>query len=194
MEQRLDQFWDDIPVGKENAVSYDVLCARWFLSKRHVRRILEQLSCIDNGDNYILIRSSKGAGFYRTDDPLDIAEYKRECHGRAMSVLTPIKKMNRVLHSAAQESINISFTNNIQLMRSERNMTQKQLCTYLEELGYGIDIGTLSKIENNYVLPTYGVLRSMACIFECEPFELIGMHEYVTNRKNDCAGLQAPLF
>lgn len=190
MEKELERYWWDIPYGKEFAVSYADLMIMWGVSKRQVRKIMERLSCVDNGDNYILIRSSRGGGFYRTNDPEDIAAYKRECYGRAMRVLTPLRKINRVLRLETASNINYSLTNNIRLIRMERGLTQQQVCAYMQELGRSIDESTLSKIENGYVLPTPAHISALASIFNCEPFELIDMQEYQESIKSAQRGLQ----
>lgn len=190
MEKELNYYWKLLPYGREFALSYSELMHLWGVSKRQVRRIMERLSCVDNGDNYILIRTSKGGGFYLTDDPDDIAAYKRECYGRAMRVLTPLKKINRVLRIETANSLNYSFTNNIRLIRLERGLTQQQVCAYMQELGRSMDESTLSKIENNYVLPTPAHLSALALILSCEPFELMDMHEYQEEIKNAQQSLQ----
>ena len=68
MDTVLTQYWASLPVGKAQALSYEQLECKWLVGKRQVRKIMERLSCFDNGDTYILIRSSKGGGFYLTDD------------------------------------------------------------------------------------------------------------------------------
>ena len=96
-EGQLKKYWENIPTGKENAVMYEYLIILWKCSKRHVRDILNELSRYDSGDNFILIRSSRGKGFYKTDKTEEIEDFRRECLSRGRSCLSPIKKMNRVL-------------------------------------------------------------------------------------------------
>lgn len=93
----LELYWNDIPIGKENAATYTQLCAMWNMSERAVRQKLHDLSYFDNGDQYILIRSSHGKGFYRTDDTAEIERYKRECTNRARHTFAPLRKIRRVL-------------------------------------------------------------------------------------------------
>lgn len=190
MKYDLEFYWESIPVGKQQAVSYVTLEHFWEVSERQVRKILEHLSCYDNGDNYILIRSSRGGGFYRTADPDDIATYKRECYGRAMKVLAPIKKINRVLRAETATSLNYSLTNNIKMMRLERGLTQAQLCACVQPLGINIDESTLSKFENGYVLPTPAQLSALAFILSCDAFELLDMQEYQKEIKIAQSSLQ----
>ena len=89
--------WECIPIGKENAATYEYLCHIWNCDKRKARAILHQLSTYDNKDNLILIRSSKGRGFYRTDNIVDIENYIKECTNRAKSIFVTLKKARRVL-------------------------------------------------------------------------------------------------
>ena len=103
----LELAWQQIPIGKENAVTYTQLCAMWNMSERAVRQRLHDLSYFDNGDQYILIRSSHGKGFYRTDDTAEIERYKRECTNRARHTFAPLRKIRRVLK-------NVENCNNVQ--------------------------------------------------------------------------------
>ena len=93
----LEQYWNDLPVGRENAISYTSLQIKWGCSHRKVRYILHQLSGLDTGDNLILIRSSHGKGFYKTDNVAEIESYKRECTNRARHTFIPLRKIRRVL-------------------------------------------------------------------------------------------------
>lgn len=96
-EELCKVYWNDIPVGKVNAVTYEDLIIKWKVSKRTVRELLNSLSRYDSGDNYILIRTSRGKGFYKTDHQEEIEAFRRECLSRGRSCLAPVKKMNRVL-------------------------------------------------------------------------------------------------
>lgn len=90
-------YWSQLPIGKENALSYQQLCEMWETSEKTVRNILHELSRYDNGDSYILIRSSSNKGFYRTDDQEEIMRYRQECLNKGRSLFAPLKKCNRVL-------------------------------------------------------------------------------------------------
>lgn len=94
---KLTYYWECIPVGKENAITYPQLCKLWGCSERQVRYILHELSYMDNNDNLILIRSSHGKGFYKTDNVIEIEKYKKECTNRARHTFAPLKKIRRVL-------------------------------------------------------------------------------------------------
>lgn len=169
----LEQYWACIPVGKENAITYPQLEMRWGMNERSVRAMLAELSRFDNGDNYILIRSSAGRGFYLTDDPADIAAYKRECRSRAIKTFAPLKKINRVLADILPEEINYSFTNNLKLTRKAQGMTQDEVCDLMRVVDPAFDKSKLSRLENSYALPTPVQLHALARIYACEPSELV---------------------
>ena len=90
-------YWNCIPTDKEKAITYNELCLLWDCNARKVRHILHELSYYDNGDTMILIRSSHGKGFYKTDNTNEIERYKKECTNRARHTFAPLKKINRVL-------------------------------------------------------------------------------------------------
>lgn len=167
------RYWRCIPVGKENAITYPQLEQRWSMSERQVRKMLAELSSFDNGDNYILIRSSVGRGFYLTDDPAEIMAYKRECKSRATKTFAPLKKINRVLADVLPEEINYSFVNNLKLMRKSREMTQDRVCEFMRVVDPSFDKSKLSRLENGYALPTPVQLQAMARIYGCETHELV---------------------
>lgn len=94
----LDYYWNSIPIGRENKKSYQNLCDDWGMNKRMVRHILHRLSQADNGDGYVLVRSSSCNGFYRTNDRKEIERYRQEVYNRARHTFAPFKKINRILN------------------------------------------------------------------------------------------------
>lgn len=167
-----EYYWDSIPVGMKNAVSYDYLCSLWGNNKRTVRRILHELSKWDNGDNYILIRSGHGKGFYKTDNEAELIAYRKECLNKGRSNFAPIKKINRVL-KGNQEAFQISVFNNMKSVRISLGMSQPDVCKAMKERGCRIDVPTLSKMENGVFLPNPHYLSELAKIYSVEPRELL---------------------
>lgn len=168
-------YWDDIPVGKENAYTYDDLCYFWRCNERKARAILHALSLYDNGDNYILIRSSKGKGFYKTDDETEITAYKRECLSKGKSIFAPVKKINRVLNANTEQ---LSLTNNLRVVRESIGLKQCQVCDIMKRHDKAFDKSLLSKMENGVCLPTYYQLSKLAEIYAVQPFELLNADLY----------------
>lgn len=167
-KQDLEMFWNEIPIGRENALTYTDMFLRWGIVPRKARSILHELSLYDSGDDFILIRSSKNKGFYRTDDRAEIEAYKKECLAKGRSVFAPIKKINRVLN---ENDVQYSFTNNLRLMREKSGLTQSEVCARMNDAN--IDKFMLSKMENNICLPTEYCLHKLAEIYGCKAHELI---------------------
>ena len=90
--------WEDIPNNKIDAVSYDDLCMMWNCDKRTARAILHELSVYESGDNFVLIRSSKGKGFYKTNDKNEIEKYRNEILKKGKSIFVQLKKCNKILN------------------------------------------------------------------------------------------------
>lgn len=165
-----EKLWNDIPVGRENALTYEDLCGIWQCDPRKARAILHDLSLYDNGDDYILIRSSAGKGFYKTDNADEIQAYKRECLNKGRSVFAPVKKINRVLNANAEQ---FSTTNNLRVIRESRGLKQADVCKRMKKYDRAFDKSLLSKMENGVCLPTAAQLLELARIYACEPFDLI---------------------
>lgn len=168
-------YWNDIPAGKENAATYEDLCYMWNCDPRKARAILHELSAFDNGDNYILIRSSAGKGFYKTDDETEIRAYKRECLNKGRSVFAPVKKINRVL---TENTTQYSFINNLRVIREGKGIKQKEVCKQMQAFDRAFDKSLLSKMENGVCLPTLSQLVHLAQIYDCEPSELVYIDLY----------------
>lgn len=166
-------FWQSIPVGRDNAIDYDKLCQLWQVNGRTARKILQELGRYDNGDNYILIRSGTGKGFYRTDEAETIKRFKKECLNKGRSMFCPIKKMNRVLQS--QEDVQFSIFNNLRDVRLNRGIKQTAVVKYVHKYDRHFDVSLLSKMENGLVIPTPMQLHYLAKFYGCEPCELVCM-------------------
>ena len=174
---RNELFWNDIPVGKENAVSYNTLCTLWGVNKRTARAILHNLSLYDNGDNYILIRSSKnGGGFYKTDDPEELKAYKKECLNKGRSNFAPVKKINRVLNSLSDD-LQVSFFNNLRTARLTAGLKQEDVVKEMQRFDARFNVAILSRFENGICLPTPYQLAQLARIYGVQPHELVRMDD-----------------
>lgn len=168
----LGAYWDDIPINKENAVDYPTLCLRWGMRERQVRSILHELSCYDNGDDFVLIRSGKSKGFYKTDDKSEIAKYRKECLNKGRSIFAPVKKCNRILNSVPEQT---ELFNGLRTVRELKGLKQKEVCKYMKRFDKNFDVSLLSKMENSVCLPTYTQLSRLAEFYGVERSELIRM-------------------
>ena len=177
-EERLENYWHSIPIGQVNAYSYDELCTVWGMDKRSVRRVLHDLSFYDNGDNMILIRSSNGAGFYRTDNPEDIKAYRAECLNRGRRTLAPLRKIDRVLKPCDGQ---LNMVNNLKAVRLACGLSAVEVSKRMCDAGFnGFDVPTLSRMENNRCLPITAQLAQLAQIYGCAPCDLVDAELYRT--------------
>ncbi|MGA4517390.1 helix-turn-helix domain-containing protein [Solibacillus silvestris] len=172
---KLEMFWNDIPTEKSNAVCYEDLTKLWNTSERSVRSILHELSSFDAGDDYVLIRSARTKGFYRTDNIAEIREFKKEILNKGRSHFAPIRKINRILNANAEQK---SLENNLRFYREAKGLKQSDVCAILKNYDSAIDNSMLSRFENNVCLPTPYQLAIIANIYECQPFELINADLY----------------
>lgn len=171
-ELKLELFWSDIPIGKQNAVTYPELMKMWGKSERSVRAILHDLSLMDNGDDYILVRSASGKGFYRTDDGSTIRAYKKECLNKGKSIFAPVKKINRVLKENTTQR---EIENNLRLEREAHGLKQSEVCKQMKKYDSQFDKSLLSKMENGVCLPTPFQLSKLAEIYGCKPSEIVNI-------------------
>lgn len=172
-----EYYWQDIPVGRENAVTYETLCALWGADRRTVRQILHELSLFDDGDDYILIRSSKsGGGFYKTDDREEIKAFRKECLNKGRSNFAPVKKINRVLNSDA-EALQGNIFNNLKAVRISQGLKQADVVGQMRESDPHIDVAMLSRFENGVCIPTPYQLARLAQIYGVQPCELVSIED-----------------
>ncbi len=171
--ENLEWYWNTIPIGKENAIAYSQLCELWEVKERRARFILHDLSAYDSGDNYVLVRSSRCRGFYRTDDVEEMKAFKAECLNRGRNCFAPIKKINRVLSD--ENDAQLSVFNNLKAIRIERNIKQKDVVRYMRKFDRSFDCSMLSRFENGVCLPTPYQLRRLADFYACEPFRLVAL-------------------
>ena len=174
-EQQLEMYWNDLPIGRDKAASYDELCELWGKGKRVIRGILHELSYYDNGDDMILIRSSMGKGFYKTDDHKEIARYRQECLSRGKRTFAPLRKIDRVLKP---ESGQLSMTNNLKAIRVSLEMKQSEVCDRMKAFHPSFDEIMLSKMENGKCFPTPLQLAHLAAIYGCEALDLVDINLY----------------
>lgn len=95
----MEKYYNDIPTGKHNAVTKETLAAKWGVSERTARKIIQNLRAADFGDEYVIISSSHGRGYYKTDSLEEIEQFKKEVTNRARNTFLPLKKVNRILSS-----------------------------------------------------------------------------------------------
>ncbi len=87
---------EDIPVGRENAISRKNLAAFWGVSDREARRIVSALRTIDDGTDYVIVSVSRFSGYYRTNNPDEIDHFRNEMVKRIRSTRKAIEVAEKV--------------------------------------------------------------------------------------------------
>lgn len=163
-------YWHEIPSEESEAKDYDTLCIEWNVSKRRVRRILHELSYFDNGDGFILLRSCRKKGFYKTNDIQTIKQYRQECLNKGKSVFAPLRKIDRILNI---DSAQVDMVNNLRMRREMAGLLQSEVVFWLRMTDESFDIPMLSKMENGLCLPTPIQRKALAHLYGCSPDELV---------------------
>lgn len=92
------KYYNDIPVGRENAATKKQLMTRWNMSERQVRKIISELRAEDQGDTFVIVSSSTNgtAGYYKTTNLDEIKKYERETLNRGKHTFRPLRKIRKV--------------------------------------------------------------------------------------------------
>lgn len=95
---------DDIPIGRENAISRNALANLWNVSDREARRIVADMRTIEDGTDYVIVSVSRGAGYYRTQNICEIHHFTNEMRKRIRSTYRAIKVAQRIAHRLEQQA------------------------------------------------------------------------------------------
>ena len=173
----MSKFYDDIPIGKQHAISREELQKLWGLSERGVRAVIAELRQEDNGDEYVVVSSSGGKGYYRTKNINEIAEFKKETMNRARHTFAPLKKVNRILSEhEADNQMNFTPVNNLKAARKEAGLTARTVVEIIQrDADPKFNAYDMSRIENNRCYPTSKQLLIMSRLYRKSPSELTGM-------------------
>ena len=89
----------DIPYGQGNRISKAALRRLWRCDDRTVRATiatLRRLPC-DDGTVILSCSSPSKSGFWRSDDPAEIAAFVAESEARAKNIFTAVREARRML-------------------------------------------------------------------------------------------------
>lgn len=94
---------EDIPIGRENAISRTDLKCMWNCDDRTMRGHVARLRAEDNGDSYIIVSHSQSGvkGYYRSDKPDEIRHFVNETKKRIANTRKSLAKAERVLKELA---------------------------------------------------------------------------------------------
>lgn len=170
----LEEMYNDIPIGKRNAISRQALTQLWGISDRAARQKISEMRRQDNGDNYAIISTSNGRGYYKTDNIADIMAFKKETTARGKQTFNALRKINRILQTNTNQMELISI-NKLKEARLAAGMQAKDVVEAVRVYDPLFDKSMMSRIENNRCLPTSLQLSIMADLYGKEPAELTGM-------------------
>lgn len=94
---------EDIPIGRENAISRADLKRLWNCNDRTMRDHVAKLRAEDNGDSFVIVSHSQSSvkGYYRTDKADEIRHFVNEINKRVANTRKPLAKAERVLKECA---------------------------------------------------------------------------------------------
>ena len=97
---------EDIPEGRENAISRAALAQVWKCNDRTVREHIASLRCKESPDGTFIVSHSQGGvkGYYRTSKPEEIRHFVNEGNKRIRNTARPIKQAQKLLDSKEQVS------------------------------------------------------------------------------------------
>lgn len=89
--------------GRNNAIKSPVLAK--LLGYRSVRELQKQVE-VERAAGYVILCDSHGAGYYLSDDPVELARFTRTLNARARNTIKAAKSAQMALDAATgQESI-----------------------------------------------------------------------------------------
>ena len=88
----------DIPAGRTHAISRTALARLWRCSDRKARRLIAELRAKPSDDgSAILSTSTSPSGYWRSNDPEEIAGFIRETEARARNTFLALRDAKNVL-------------------------------------------------------------------------------------------------
>src|SRR5690554_4561349 len=100
----LERLYEMLPIGKQNAITRAELSRLWGLSDRAARLVISELRRIDFGDKFVIVSFSDGKGYYKTADLEEIEAFANEMRSRALNILVPLNKANRLISQAGSQT------------------------------------------------------------------------------------------
>lgn len=166
-------YYESIPIGKDNPILRAELCILWKMSDRQVRNTVAKLRSQDNGDDFVIVSTSDNAGYYRSDDRLDINKFKQQTLKRGKRTFLPLKKVNRILNIHQNQT---SINNVLKMARIEAQLTTDEVVKELCKVDVRFDKSLLSRIENGLCLPTLNQIAVLTTLYNQPINDLIGIY------------------
>ncbi len=89
---------DDIPIGRDNAISRATLAQLWGCSDRNARDYIARFRAAHEEDSYaILSTSHQPAGYWRSNSIAEIQQFIKETHARGRNTFIVLRDARAVL-------------------------------------------------------------------------------------------------
>ena len=96
---------ESIPIGRENAVTRRQLCELTGMNDRMVRHQISKLRTEKSEDDMVIVSISRNRGYYRTNNPEEIAHFIAEMRKRIRATRYAIKTAETALaHIRAKQA------------------------------------------------------------------------------------------
>lgn len=172
----LERYWNDIPIGVENAVSRAELMRKWGMTDRGVRRIICELRNDERfGDAVICSSSNRNEGYYKSTEPAHISQFIRETRNRAINTLKPAKnaaRVLRILQAGNDQGTQGNLLCSLQDLRKAAGFSQQDFVEAMRRRGGDFNRVVLSAIENGAVIMTDEQTQYAAEILHCDPGDI----------------------
>ena len=95
---------NDIPVGRQHAISKEELAARWGCSTREARRAIADFRAdTAKAGDYCILSTSTGGGYWRSNDVEEISAFIKETESRARNTFLSRKTAREFLRRKGGE-------------------------------------------------------------------------------------------
>ena len=172
----LEKYWEDIPTGRENAISRAALMLKWKKSDREVRRIICELRNDERFCDAVICSSSqRNEGYFKSTEPAHISQFIKETRNRAINTLKPAKnaaRVLRILQTGEGQTTQGNMLCCLRDMRKAAGVSQIEFERAMRQRYGEFNRVVLSAIENGIVVMTDEQTQHAAEILHCDPGDI----------------------
>lgn len=171
----LERYWNDIPTGRENAISRAALMRKWKKSDREVRRIISDLRNDERFGDAVICSSHRNEGYFKSTEPAHIAQFIKETRNRAINTLKPAKnaaRVLRILQTGEGQTVQGNMLCCLRDIRKASGMSQTDFERAMRQRYGEFNRVVLSAIENGTVVMTDAQTQYAAEVLQCDPGDI----------------------
>lgn len=94
---------EDIPIGRENAITAEQLAAAWGCNPRAAREAVARLRALPSADGLVICSDTRSSGFWRSNDPSEIRDFIISMERRARSTFSALRSARVALRNQGQQ-------------------------------------------------------------------------------------------